>query len=478
MKKLLLLFLFFTAFANAQSGSISIVSIPTEANPGQTFDVTFEYTSDVVGTYELQFVPLGADDQPIWGQNVTYTNEPTAINETAAQVTVSITLPEDITLTADLTSPAVSWGLFGKIAGSAGDIAYLGPYPKVNVIAAGSGGGNGGGEVVTPAGTIAFTTLPTDLAKGATFDVTFEYTSNVTGVYELQFIPMGEDGQPVWSMENKAFASAPIAVNETATPVTVSMSIPDDITLTTDLASPAVAWGLFGKIANSSGDIAYAPSYPLVNVTETGSGGGEVVNPAGTISILSFPTELAKGATFDVTFEYTSNVTGVYELQFIPMGEDGQPVWSMENKAFASAPIAVNETATPITVSMSIPDDITLTADLESPAVAWGLFGKITDGTNDIEYISPYPQANVVATLSLKNNVFDANTIFYNSTAKTLEINTENMEAKSLQIYNISGKNVLNISNAKNSSRIDVSSLAKGIYIVKSEAKYFKFLKR
>lgn len=464
MKKLLLSLLFISALANAQS--ISIVSIPTEVKQGDTFNVTFEYTATVAGMYELQFIPMNADGQPVWGQgNKAFLNGAISTNATATQVTVAVTIPNDITLSADLPSPAVGWGLFGKITDGSADVAYLSPYPAVNVVAA-----NGGGETAT--GTIAMVDFPTEVAQGATFNVTIEYTSNVTGTYELQFIPMNADGQPVWELGNKAFASDAIAVNASATQVTVPLTIPSDITLSTNLESPAVAWGIFGKIANDSGDIAYLSPYPTVNVVESAA-----VTAMGTISIVNFPTEVAQGATFDVTFEYTSNVTGMYELQFIPMNADGQPVWEQGSKAFASEAIAISASAAQVTVSMTIPGDITLSANLESPAVAWGLFGKTTDGTNDVAYLSPYPQTNVVATLSLRNNVFDTNTIFYNSSRKTLEINIENINAKSLQIYDFTGKNVMAIQNANLSSSIDVSSLSNGIYIVRSESKFFKFVK-
>ena len=462
MKKLLLSLFFITAFVNAQS--ISIVTIPTEVKQGDTFDVTFEYTATSAGMYELQFIPMNSEGQPVWELgNKAFVSNAISINASATQVTVPITIPNDITISADLTSPAVAWGLFGKITDGSADVAYLSPYPTVNVVA------SGGGEGEAAAGTIAVVNIPTEVAKGATFDVTFEYTSNVTGVYELQFIPMNSEGQPVWELGNKAFVSNAISVNATATQVTVPITIPDDITISADLTSPAVAWGLFGKIANDSGDIAYLSPYPQVNVV-----GESTTTPSGTIAIVNFPSVIAKGSTFDVTFEYTSNVTGMYELQFIPMNSEGQPVWDLGNKAFVSNEISVNASATQVTVPMTIPDDITLTADLTSPAVAWGLFGKIVNDSGDIAYLSPYPQANVVATLSLRNNVFDSKTIFYNSSQKTLEINIEKIDAKTLEIFDITGKNVMNI---KINSSIDVSSLSDGMYIVRSKFKHFKFIK-
>jgi hypothetical protein len=464
MKKLLLSLFFITAFVNAQS--ISIVTIPTEVKQGDTFNVTFEYTANKAGMYELQFIPLNSEGQPVWAQgNKAFLNGAISVSESATQVTVPITIPNDITLSADLSSPAVGWGLFGKITDGSIDVAYLSPYPTVNVVTS-------GGSTATPSGTITMVNIPTEVAKGATFDVTFEYTSNVTGVYELQFIPMNSEGQPVWALENKAFVSNAISINATATQVTVSITIPDDITLTADLANPAIAWGLFGKIANDSGDIAYLSPYPQVNVV-----GVSTTTPSGTISIVNFPSTVAKGSTFDVIFEYTSNVTGMYELQFIPMNSEGQPVWNLGNKAFVSDEISVNATATQVTVAITIPDDITLTADLTSPAVAWGLFGKTTDGNADVAYLSPYPQTNVVATLALRNNIFDSKTIFYNSSHKTLEINIEKIDAKSLEIYDVTGKNVMNIKNATINSSIDVSSLSSGIYIVRSKLKHFKFIK-
>jgi len=318
---------------------------------------------------------------------------------------------------------------------------------------------------------ITIVSIPTEVEQGATFDVTFEYTSDAVGTYELQFYPMDADGQPVWSMGNQAYVSGEIAVNATAAQVTASVTIPGGITLTADLTAPAVSWGVFGKIASSSE--VYLSSYPTVNVV-AGQTSGEA--SAGTISMVSFPTEVAKGSTFNVTFEYTSNFVGNYELQFIPMTSEGQPVWG-QDKAFASDAIAVNASATQVTVPITLPDDITLSVDLASPAVAWGLFGKIADANADVAYLSPYPQTNVVTTLSVINYIFDKTTIFYNSSKNTLEVNLDKITAKSLQIYDMTGKMIMDIKDAKITSSIDVSSLSEGMYIVRSESKFLKFLK-
>jgi membrane-bound inhibitor of C-type lysozyme len=327
---------------------------------------------------------------------------------------------------------------------------------------------------LTNAQTISIVSIPTEVKQGDTFDVTFEYTATVDGMYELQFIPMGDDGQPVWSQPNVAFLNGPISVNATATPITVSISLPNDIALPGDLPSPAVGWGLFGKITDGSADVAYLSPYPAVNVVAN-SGTGEV--STGTISVTSFPTEVARGSTFSATFEYTANFVGTYELQFIPMGTDGQPVWSLGNKAFVSNPIAVNESATSVTVDITIPDDIALSSELESPAVAWGLFAKIADSNGDVAYAAPYPQTTVSAVLSTKDIVFDTKTLFYNSNTKSLEINTNKINAKSLQIYNIRGQLVMNVKDASKTSSLDVSSLTSGVYFVRSKSKYLKFLK-
>lgn len=322
---------------------------------------------------------------------------------------------------------------------------------------------------------ITIKSIPEEVTPGETINVIFEYTSATTGGYELQVIPLNADGQPVWG-ENRTFNNGAIGVNATATEVSVSITIPENITLTADLQSPSVSWGLFGKITDGSSDTAYLSPYPTINIVASGSGGGSSENSVGTISIVNFPSEVAKGTTIDVTFEYTSNFDGTYELQFIPMNADGQPVWG-QDKAFSSDKITVNATATPITVSMAIPDDTTLSANLQSPAVAWGLFGKLADANGDVAYLSPYPQTNVVATLGIRNNIFDTNTIFYNSSFKTLEINTQNIDAKNLYIYNVTGKRVMTITDVNTKPSISVSSLASGMYIVRSESKYFRFIK-
>jgi hypothetical protein len=321
---------------------------------------------------------------------------------------------------------------------------------------------------------ISIVSIPTEVKQGDTFNVTFEYTATVAGMYELQFIPMNADGQPVWAQPNKAFLNGAISVNATATPVTVSITLPSDITLPADLPSPAVGWGLFGKITDGSADVAYLSPYPTVNVVGN-SGSGEV--STGSMTVTNFPTEVARGSTFSATFEYTANFVGVYELQFIPMNADGQPVWSLGNKAFISNPISVNATATPVTVDITIPEDTALSTELESPAVAWGLFAKIADSNGDVAYASPYPQTTVSAVLSTDNVVFDTKTLFYNSIKNSLEINTNNIDAKTLQIYNIRGQVVMNIKDITKTASVDVSFLTSGVYIVRSKSKYLKFIK-
>lgn len=319
---------------------------------------------------------------------------------------------------------------------------------------------------------ISTVAIPPQAQQGGTFDFVFKYTSETAGKYEIQLMPLGEDGQPVWSMPNAFYSSEAIAAASTATEVTVSVKVPASITLPENLSAPAVAWGIFGKLTDGSADTAFLPSYPKINIVGNGTEA-----PAATIAIVNFPTEVAQGSTFDVTFEYTSNFVGVYEIQFVPIGADGQPVWAMGNSFFASEAIAVNATATAVTVPVSIPNDITLSANLESPAVAWGLFGKIANDSEDVAYLSPYPQTSVVATLNTNDNIFDTKTLFYNSRQNTLEINLNNISAKALQIYDVTGKVVMDIKDANVTSSVDVSSLSNGMYIVRSESKYLKFVK-
>lgn len=321
---------------------------------------------------------------------------------------------------------------------------------------------------------ITIKSIPEQASPGETITVVFEYTSATTGGYELQVIPLKDDGQPVWG-ENKTFNNGAIAVNGAATEVSVSITIPEDITLSADLQSPSVSWGLFGKITDGSADTAYLAPYPTINIVANGNGGSDVT-PTGSISIVNFPTEVARGSTIDVTFEYTSNVVGTYELQFIPLNSDGQPVWGSD-KAFASDEIAINANATQITISMAIPEDTLLSSELQSPAVAWGLFGKLATSAGDFAYLSPYPQTTVSAVLNTNNVIFDANTLFYNPRNGSLEINTNKIDAKSLQIFNIRGQLVMNIKDASTKSSVDVSFLTSGIYFVRSKNKYLKFVK-
>jgi len=319
---------------------------------------------------------------------------------------------------------------------------------------------------------ISIVAIPPQTTQGATFDLVFEYTSETSGNYEIQLMPLNAEGQPVWSMPNSFYASAAIPATSTASQITLPIVVPASITLAANLASPAVAWGIFGKLTDGSADTAYLATYPTIVINPSSTEA-----PAATIAIVNFPSEVAQGSTFDVTFEYTSNFVGVYEIQFIPIGADGQPVWAMGNSFFASDAIAVNATATAVTVPVTIPGDIALSANLESPAVAWGLFGKIANDSEDVAYLSPYPQTSVVATLNTNDNIFDTKTLFYNSRQNTLEINLNNISAKALQIYDVTGKVVMDIKDANVTSSVDVSSLSNGMYIVRSESKYLKFVK-
>lgn len=314
--------------------------------------------------------------------------------------------------------------------------------------------------------------IPPQTTQGATFDLVFEYTSETAGNYEIQLMPMNADGQPVWSMPNAFYTNAAIAPAATATQVTVSVVVPASITLAEDLPAPAVGWGIFGKITDGSADTAFLPTYPTINITASSTEA-----PAATISIVTFPSEVAKGSTFDVVFEYTSNFVGVYELQIMPLDLNGQPVWSMGNSFYASDAIAVNAEATQVTVPITLPEDITLSSDLQEPALAWGLFGKIAKDTEDVAYLAPYPKTSVVATLGVRNNIFDTTTIFYNASKNTLEVNVDNINADVLKVYDVRGALVMDIKNVKTNSSIDVSSLSNGMYIVRSDSKFLKFVK-
>ncbi len=72
---------------------------------------------------------------------------------------------------------------------------------------------------------------------------------------------------------------------------------------------------------------------------------------------------------------------------------------------------------------------------------------------------------------------FDSQEIFYNRISQTLEINKNLISSDSLQVFDITGKLVAGIQNTQQTNNISLSDLSKGMYIVRSDKKFLKFIR-
>lgn len=83
-------------------------------------------------------------------------------------------------------------------------------------------------------------------------------------------------------------------------------------------------------------------------------------------------------------------------------------------------------------------------------------------------------QPSFAFTLDIEEIIETSFTIFPNPAHDRIQVNSENLKVKSLEIYNLHGQKVKQIPSFKfqNSNKIDVSALDKGIYLIQIQTEY------
>jgi Secretion system C-terminal sorting domain len=195
-----------------------------------------------------------------------------------------------------------------------------------------------------------------------------------------------------------------------------------------------------------------------------------------------YPTSVAQTENVTITFKYTSAAATQCEIQIFR--NDAAGVIYNGNSAYKITDLpAATDTEVSIVVPVSatagltadIPYDITVNEGTPPMPVVktvtkFTWFCKLTYSSGDVYAANPAVEVLDAATLGVRSqSLVDAKEMFVNSAAKSLVVNTANVKVNKADIYNIAGKKVSTINNLKNTPSVDLSSLGRGVYLLKRE---------
>ncbi len=181
---------------------------------------------------------------------------------------------------------------------------------------------------------------------------------------------------------------------------------------------------------------------------------------------------------FSITFDFDGVSAGdTMEWQIKTSDGAGGVDWGSPTLAYGTA-VAFN--ATPSgnqTLTLSLGSGGGSPTIVEGQELIW--FGKINDSGNAELFATTSGVFSVSDNLSVEDINANQTVIYPNPAKEELFINASQLQAKSIQVFDMTGRVVLNIDNALNTESINVSELKQGLYILVTDTKkQFRFLKQ
>lgn len=181
-------------------------------------------------------------------------------------------------------------------------------------------------------------------------------------------------------------------------------------------------------------------------------------------------------STVSLTFDFNGVLAGdTFEWQLLLAKADGSPDWGQKNITYETAitPNALGSGTQ--TVTFNVFND-----PADGEVYTWT--GKITLASNGSD--TGYNNTSNLVTVSSTASVSDFKdlkiSIYPNPSSDFINISNNNLNIKNVQIYNIIGKKVADVSFQNNETiKIDISNLSKGIYLVGTDNnRTAKFVKK
>ncbi len=181
---------------------------------------------------------------------------------------------------------------------------------------------------------------------------------------------------------------------------------------------------------------------------------------------------------FSVTFDFAGISAGdTMEWQVKTADASGNVDFGSPTVAYGTA-IAFNATPTGNqTITLSLGSGGGTPTISQGQELIW--FGKISDASNAELSVATSSVFLVDDTASVDDVNSNEIIIYPNPVKEELFINASKLQANSIQVYDMSGRVVLNLDNTLSTESINVSELKQGIYILVTDTKkQFRFLKQ
>lgn len=315
--------------------------------------------------------------------------------------------------------------------------------------------------------------IPTSVEAGTSITIDFTYQSPAQGAQFQIFltdVPGIFGGDVAVGADGGAFPTLAEATTPTASTATINVG---NLTPSADLPE-GQEYRIFGKLADDTAFLLVDNAYPVIEITASTSGA-----PLNSITFDGpVPTTVEAGSSITLEYTYVSQEQGSqFEifLTDVPGIFGGQTAEAVLGGEFPTLTAVTEPTAG--TVTITVPAGVTPSADLPE-GQEYRIFGKLADDSDNWSANGAYPIIEITAPtpdLSVSEFSRDSNEVYFNSTSNSLVINT-NVSRATLNIFDITGKIVLELANPSNSD-LDLSFLPSGLYIARIGNQFLKFVK-
>lgn len=297
------------------------------------------------------------------------------------------------------------------------------------------------------------------------FSVSFDF-SDVTddNTMEWQIKTSDGEGGVDFSSPTIAFGSDIAFENLGSGSQTVTLSLGSGGGSPSITDGQEIIW--FGKIVDSDGDVATITS----NVIVVGATSSPNLSNA-----LWVDPVTAADTEFSVIFDY-SEITADNTMEWQVKSSDGEGGVDFDSPTLAfGSDIAFENTGSGSqTVTLSLGSGGGTPTITEGQEIIW--FGKLNDSDGEIMTLTS--NVTTVGTLGVSNINANGVVMYPNPVSDQLHIQTNLLNAKSYQVFNMLGSVVKSFENVQNLESIDLSDLKTGIYVLRTDKnQQFKFLK-
>lgn len=321
-------------------------------------------------------------------------------------------------------------------------------------------------------GTIVVTSIQSPIQVGATGTLTLTYTSDVPCKLNAQLRQTTPNTlNPDFGPWHGQMFSANLPEASVATTVVLNYAISGSEVTSANLPAN-VQYTFFFQLNPSAGGGGYAGNGGTAANLVTINPSGNVTN---NVSITSVPTTASAGSNINIGFSYTSAAANQVKVEVAKFNQLGN---YMNNVAFVIINPAGPTTVTPVADSKTLMlPNVTIPSALLTNGENYKILVAVNDGAGS--YITGKTSDLVITTsLGVNDNVKNQLTFYPNPVKEVLMISSNELETKSLTIFDVLGRSVKSVKNAEDVKSIDVSNLKAGVYFISSEnSKAYKFIK-